>query len=338
MLSYPIFIAEIGVNHDGSLDKAKLLVDAAVDAGASIVKFQTFVADKVVTKSAAMADYQEKNLNQKDTQLQMLRKLELTFNEFRELKAYCDFRKIEFLSTGFDLESLEFLASLNPSIWKIPSGEITNLPYLEFIAKQSGKIFISTGMATLEEVKAAVAAIMLIRKSDKDIYVMHCTSQYPAELIDINLNVLRAFRSSFGENIGYSDHSLGIEVSLAAIALGAKIIEKHITLNISDPGPDHKASILPEDFKKLVQLGENIFASLGISEKKPSPVEIKNKAVVRRSIVAKGSIRKGDTFSGDNLDVKRPGTGISPMLWYKLLGKKASRDYNVDDLIDEQLC
>ncbi|MBY0518464.1 MAG: N-acetylneuraminate synthase [Bacteriovoracaceae bacterium] len=335
--SFPVFIAEVGVNHDGSLLKAKKLVDAAVEAGATIVKFQTFKTEKLVTKSAEMAEYQKKNIGKQDSQYEMLKKLELSYDDFVELKKYCVEKKIEFLSTGFDIDSLKFLASLNPNCWKIPSGEITNLPYLEFIAAQTGLVFISTGMATMEEVDEAFKVISNIRKSDKDIYVMHCTTQYPAELKDINLNVLKKFNEKFKNQIGYSDHSMGIEVSLGAIALGSKIIEKHITLDTSAIGPDHKASILPQEFKMLVDLGRNIFLSLGTDIKNPTQIEIQNKAIARKSIVAKKMIKKGETFSVENLDIKRPGTGLSPMCWYKIMGRAASRDYDTDDLINESL-
>jgi N,N'-diacetyllegionaminate synthase len=333
----PIFIAEIGVNHDGSIAKAKKLVDAAKEAGASIVKFQTFVAERVVTKSASMAEYQKKNLNADNSQYEMLKKLELSYEEFSELKRYCDQKEIEFLSTGFDLESLKFLASLNPTFWKIPSGEITNLPYIEFMARQKGTIFLSTGMATMEEVEEAYDLLVSVRKSREEIYVMHCTTQYPAELKDLNLNVLKEFSKKFDQNIGYSDHSQGIEISLAAVAMGSLVIEKHITLDINDEGPDHKASITPSEFASMVTLGKNIHSALGHSLKGPTPIEVENKKVARRSIVANGSIKKGDTFTLENLDVKRPGTGINPMLWYSVIGKVASRDYTQDDLIDEKL-
>lgn len=335
MTKKPIFIAEVGVNHDGSIQKAMQLIDAAKEAGAIIVKFQTFVAERVVTSSAKMAEYQKNNLGTDTSQLEMLKKLELTYDEFRKLKSYSDQQGIEFLSSGFDLESLEFLATLKPSCWKIPSGELTNLPYLEFIGKQNGAIFLSTGMATMAEVITAHDVLSKIRGTSDQIYVMHCTTQYPASFEDINLNVLRSYKSQFGPQIGYSDHSLGIEISLAALALGAVVIEKHITLNTQDPGPDHKASITPTDFAAMTRLGSNIFLALGSDEKMPSPIEIKNKDIVRRSIVAKKNIQRGDIFDVSNLDVKRPGTGMSPMKWHLLMGKKASRDYRPDELIDE---
>ena len=332
-----IFIAEVGVNHNGSVEKAKKLIDAAVAAGADIVKFQTFKAEQLVTKSAKMAEYQEKNTQKVETQFQMLKKLELSFKDFTELKHYCDSRGVEFLSTGFDVESLNFLLSMNPSYWKVPSGEITNLPYLEFMSKQKGIIFISTGMSTIEEVQAALNVFKKVRPNLEDVYVMHCTSQYPAELEDINLKVLETYKQKFGQGIGYSDHSMGIEVSLAAVALGAKVIEKHITLDTNDIGPDHKASITVDEFKQLVLLGKNISLAIGKSEKVITEKESKTRLVARKSIVAKSSIRKGETFTLENLTTKRPGEGISPMRLYDLIGKKATIDYIEDDLIIEKL-
>lgn len=333
----PIFIAEVGVNHNGSLEHAKKLVIASKNAGATIVKFQTFVAERVVTKKATMADYQKQNLGKDESQYLMLKKLELSYDDFTELKKYCDENDIHFLSTGFDLESLRFLAGLKPKFWKVPSGEITNLPYLEFIAAQSGLIFISTGMADANEVEEAYNLISEKRKSRDGIYVMHCTTQYPANILDVNLDVLTDFKKRFDGNIGYSDHTMGIEVSLGAIALGAQVIEKHITLDPDDVGPDHKASVTPDQFHDLVKLGKNIQVAIGSPVKKPTAVELKNRLVVRRSIVASKQIRKGEIFTVENLDVKRPGTGLSPMNWYNLIGKKSSCDYEIDDLIDEKL-
>lgn len=334
----PLFIAEVGVNHNGSVETARKLIDAAKDAGASIVKFQTFVASNVVTKTTPMTKYQSDNLGHNNSQYEMLKKLELSFTDFSGLKEYCDRKDIEFLSTGFDRESLEFLATLKPRFWKIPSGEINNLPYLEFIARQPGTILLSTGMSTLDEVKAAWNVLKAVGGADKKIFVMHCTSDYPAKLADINLKALYPFKESFGEELGYSDHSIGIEVSLAAISLGAKVIEKHITLDVNDEGPDHRASITPLEFKSLVALGKNIFEALGVAEKKVSPAEEKNRKIVRRSILAKSPIKKGEIFSIDNLHIKRPGTGMSPMNWHTLLGRTSTRDYSTDDFIDEKLC
>ena len=330
-MSRTLIIAEAGVNHNGSIETAKKLVDVAYRCGADIVKFQTAKLDSLVSKNAQMADYQKKNLGVEESQKEMLSKLLLSFDDFIELAQYCKSVGILFLSTPFDIESIHFLNDLQ-DIWKIPSGEITNYPYLVEIAKTRKKVILSTGMADMSEIEAAIN--VLKENGTTDITILHCTTEYPAPIEDVNLNTIQTLRDKFHCSVGYSDHTQGIEVDLAAVAMGAEVIEKHFTLDKSLPGPDHKASLEPDELKSMVDGIRKIELALGSGIKKPSPVEIKNRAVARKSVVAKRRIEKGETFSEENITTKRPGTGISPMHWNDILGKKAKRDFEEDDLIE----
>ncbi|AEV70609.1 N-acetylneuraminate synthase [Acetivibrio clariflavus] len=326
-------IAEAGVNHNGSLKLAKQLVDAAKEAGADCVKFQTFVPENLVSKNTAKADYQKKQTDAKETQLDMLKKLELSFEDFLELSEYCSNRGIEFLSTPFDFESIDFLDKLGMKRWKIPSGDISNLPYLIKIAKLKKPVILSTGMSTMEDIESAIT--VLKENGADDITVLHCTTEYPTSYSDVNLKAMLSIKEKFNVSIGYSDHTKGIEVSIAAAALGASVIEKHFTLDRSMEGPDHKASLEPNELKAMVDAIRNIESALGDGVKRPSEAEKKNMLVVRKSIVAKRDILKGEIFSEDNLTVKRPGNGISPMKWFEILGKVANRNYKQDELIEQ---
>jgi len=326
-------IAEGGVNHNGSLEVAKNLVDAAKDCGADGIKFQTFKAKEIVSKYAKKAEYQRRNLKKGGSQLEMLEKLQLSFNDFDELFKYCKEKKILFLSSPFDLESIDFLASLGMEIFKIPSGEITNLPYLEKIGRLKKKVILSTGMANLKEIKDALDILIKEGTKKEDIWVLHCTTEYPAPIEEVNLKAMITIRDKFNVKVGFSDHTLGIEVPIAAVALGAKVIEKHFTLDKNMEGPDHKASLEPEEFKRMVFAIRNIENALGDGKKIPTLSERKNIPIVRKSIVAKRDIKKGEIFTEENITVKRPGTGLSPMNWYKIIGKKAKRDYKEDELI-----
>lgn len=326
-----LIIAEAGVNHNGSLDMAKKLVDVAKECGADIVKFQTAKLDSLVSKSAHMADYQKKNTGVEESQKDMLKKLLLDFDEFVELAEYCKEVGILFLSTPFDIESIHFLNDLQ-DVWKVPSGEITNYPYLVEIGKTKKKVILSTGMAEMDEIQAAID--VLKKNGTEDITVLHCTTEYPAPIKDVNLNVMNTMRNAFGCPIGYSDHTQGIEVDLAAVALGAIVIEKHFTLDRNLPGPDHKASLEPNELKAMVSGIRKIELALGSSEKKPSEVELKNRLVARKSIVSKTAIKVGDVLTEDNITTKRPGFGINPMRWSEVLGTKAIRDFEEDELIE----
>lgn len=325
-------IAEAGVNHNGDIELARKMVDEAKKAGADCIKFQTFIAEKVVSRNARKADYQYKNSAGNETQLEMIKKLELSFGEFKELHSYCQQKKIDFLSTPFDLESIDFLAGLGLARWKIPSGEITNLPYLLRIARYKKPVILSTGMSTIEEIEAAVD--VLKTGGIEDITLLHCNTEYPTPYEDVNLKAMVTMQEIFKLPVGYSDHTLGIEVPVAAAALGATVIEKHFTLDKNLPGPDHKASLEPEELGKMVQAIRNIEKALGDGVKKPSPSEIKNLHAARKSIVAKRSIKKGEIFTEENITVKRPGSGISPMKWFEVLGKAAKRDFAEDELIE----
>ena len=329
-----LIIAEAGVNHNGNIDQAKRLIDVAVECGVDIVKFQTFKAENIVTKTAKMANYQIDNTKTEESQLKMLKKLELNEEEFLSLVKYCHEKKIKFFSTGFDLESLAFLKKLNIGLWKIPSGEITNLPYLEFIGKLNEPIILSSGMCTLKEVEEAILVLEKNGTKRTKITVLHCNTDYPTVYEDVNLNSMLTIKNELGVKIGYSDHTEGVEVSVAAVALGARIIEKHFTLDKNLPGPDHKASLNPLELKTLVSQVRNIEKALGSFEKKPSTGEFKNMLIARKSLVAKQAIRKGDLFSMNNIGVKRPGNGISPMKWYEVVGTSAPRDFCEDELIE----
>ena len=325
-----LIIAEAGVNHNGSLEMAKQLVYTAKECGADIVKFQTAKLDSLVSKSAHMADYQKKNTGVEESQKDMLKKLLLNFDEFVELAAYCKSVGIQFLSTPFDIESIHFLNDML-DIWKVPSGEITNYPYLVEIGKTGKPVILSTGMAEMDEIQASIN--VLKHNGTEDLTLLHCTTEYPAPIKDVNLNAMNTLREIFGFPVGYSDHTQGIEVDMAAVALGATVIEKHFTLNRNLPGPDHKASLEPGELKAMVDGIRKIEQALGSTEKRPSEVEIKNRAVARKSIVASKKIIKGEILTEDNITTKRPGTGINPMRWPEIIGTKAIRDFEEDELI-----
>lgn len=330
-----LIIAEAGVNHNGSIEQAKKLVDAAAEAGADYVKFQTFKAANLVTKTAARAEYQDANTGDKDSQYEMLKKLELTGNMHEDLISYCKSKSIKFLSTGFDLESLDYLNSIGIDLIKIPSGEITNLPYLRKIAGFKKPIILSTGMADLEEVKQAYNILISEGIKSEDLTILHCNTEYPTPMGDVNLRAMNAIGTELDVKTGYSDHTLGIEVPIAAVALGATVIEKHFTLDRNLPGPDHKASLEPDELKSMVIAIRNIEKALsGSGKKEPSPSEIKNKNIARKSIVASRAIKEGEKLSDKNLTVKRPGTGISPMEWDMVINKKATRDFKKDEFIE----
>jgi N,N'-diacetyllegionaminate synthase len=335
MISKVIIIAEAGVNHNGDFENAKKLILAAANAGADYVKFQTFKADKLVSKDAQKAEYQKVNLKDEGgTQYDMLKKLEMPEVWHYKLIKYSNECGIKFLSTGFDEISIDFLDSLNIDLFKVPSGEITNKPYLEHIAKKGKPIVISTGMSNLQEIKNAVEVIQNHQIAKNQITILHCNTEYPTPLQDVNLLAMNTIKNELGLQVGYSDHTLGIEVSIAAVALGACIIEKHFTLDKNMNGPDHKASLDPLELKEMVRLIRNIeFAISGSGIKEPSLSEIKNIEISRKSIVAKSKILKGERFTNSNITTKRPGKGISPMQWDLVIGKTANQDFNIDDLI-----
>ena len=326
-------IAEAGVNHNGNIDIAKELVDSAKDCGADVIKFQLFKAKELVIPNTKKAIYQEEYSKSEETQLEMLNRLELTFKEQKELKNYCHQKKIEFLSSGFDLDSLYLLEGLGIKRYKIPSGEITNLPYLRFVGAQRKPIILSTGMSNIEEIRNALYELEKSGTNLNDITVLHCTTEYPAPLRDVNLRAMKTIKERLNVKVGYSDHTLGIEVSIAAVAMGATIIEKHLTLDRNLIGPDHKASLEPDQFRSMVQSIRNISEALGSHEKKITNSELKNLIVVRKSLVAKKDIKKGELFSGKNLCTKRPGSGISPMKWDEIIGTPSSKDFKANDLI-----
>ena len=325
-------IAEAGVNHNGSTELAKKLIDAAAIAGADYVKFQTFKAENLVTKSAKKAEYQIRNMAEaSDSQYQMLKKLELSREQHFELMEYSKQRCIKFLSTAFDLESVEFLSFLDLDFWKIPSGEITNYPYLKKIALTAKPIILSTGMSMLEEIKMAVE--ILRQNGSGEITILHCNTEYPTPYEDVNLRAMITIQNELGVKVGYSDHTPGIEVPIAAVAIGASVIEKHITLDKNMEGPDHKSSLVPVEFTAMVRAIRNIEKALGLYVKNPSPSEIKNMSIARKSIVAKQKIKKGEILSENNITVKRPGDGMSPMKWLEILGTVAIKDFAKDELI-----
>lgn len=331
-----IIIAEAGVNHNGDINKAKQLIDKAVEASVDYIKFQTFKTELCISKNAVKADYQIENTqNSSESQLEMVKKLELSFEQFVELEKYCTQKNIKFLSTGFDSESLTFLAQLGVTIAKVPSGEITNLPYLRQVASLFPEVILSTGMATIDEIKDAVKVLTDNGVSKDKITILHCNTEYPTPMEDVNLRAMLHIQRELGLPIGYSDHTLGIEVPIAAVALGATVIEKHFTLDKTLPGPDHKASLEPNELKAMVSAIRNIEKAIGGSGlKEVSKSEEKNKPIARKSIVASTDIKKGDIFTPENLTVKRPGTGISPMQWDEVIGKEAKRDFQEDELIE----
>lgn len=325
-------IAEAGVNHNGSLVTAMKLVDKAKMAGVNCVKFQTYRTENLVSKGTQKADYQVKNTGNQDSQFDMLKKLELTYEEFEKLKNYCDEKQIEFLSTPFDLESMYFLNRIGIKLWKVPSGEITNRILLEKIANTKKPVILSTGMSTIQEIEDAIS---VLRDNGCDsISLMHCTTEYPTPYSEVNLKALDTLKGKFRVDVGYSDHTKGIEIPIAAVACGAKIIEKHFTLDKDMEGPDHKASLSPVELQEMVSAIRNVEAALGDGVKTPTCSEKKNIAIARKSIVARCNIQKGEPFTESNLTVKRPGTGVSPMRWYEVIGLTADRDYKEDELIE----
>lgn len=323
-------IAEAGVNHNGSFALACKLVDAAKEAGADCIKFQTFKSENLVSRSAKKAEYQKKTTGD-SSQQDMLKKLELSFDEFLNLKNYCEKVDICFLSTPFDFDSIDFLNSIKMPFWKIPSGEVTNLPYLLALAKTGKPVVMSTGMCTLQEIRVAIDVLQA--NGAKEIKLLHCNTEYPTPFEDVNLKAMQTMRDEFQMEVGYSDHTKGIEVPIAAVALGATIIEKHFTLDRNMEGPDHKASLEPQELAEMVCCIRNIEKALGAGDKTPSPSEKKNISVARKSIVAKTKIKAGEILTEDNITVKRPGTGISPMKWFGVLGTKAVKDFDEDELI-----
>lgn len=328
-----IVIAEAGVNHNGSMELAMKMVDEAKKAGADYIKFQTFVPENLVSQYAEKAEYQKKTTGSGESQLDMLKKLALTEQDFVELKAYCEGIGIGFVSTPFDLDSIAFLEGLDMDFWKLPSGEITNLPYLEMIGCTGRKVIMSTGMCEMEEIQAAIQVLEV--NGVKDITVLHCNTEYPTPLCDVNLLAMKQMAELLEKPIGYSDHTIGIEVPIAAVALGAVVIEKHFTLDKSMEGPDHAASLEPEELAQMVQAIRNIEYALGDGQKRRTESEKRNCLAARKSIVAKRAIKTGELFTKDNLTVKRPGSGVSPMKWYDVMGKSAGKDYLPDELIED---
>jgi N,N'-diacetyllegionaminate synthase len=329
-----LIIAEAGVNHNGDLVLAKQLIDVAADAGADLVKFQTFSADRLATREAKKADYQSVTTGSAETQHQMLSRLELSANMHHELIAYCAKRNIGFFSTGFDIESVDFLISLGINHFKIPSGEITNLPYLRHIGQFSKPVIISTGMATMGDIEAAIDVLVQAGTTLSLITVLHCTTEYPTPMSEVNLHAMQSMQVACGVAVGYSDHTAGIEVAIAAVALGATVIEKHFTLDKNLPGPDHKASLEPDELKAMVSAIRNIEIALGDGIKRLTPSEVRNKPVARKSLVASKAIKAGEVLSVENITTKRPGTGISPMNWDAVIGRKSVRDFAAGELIE----
>lgn len=327
-----LIIAEAGVNYNGSLDLAYKMVDEAKKAGADIVKFQTGVPEKIMSKFAEKADYQKETTGDSESQIEMVRKLMLKFNDFIPLKKYCEDKEIKFLSTPFDLSSIDFLDKLECDMWKIPSGEITNLPYLLRIAKTGKQVVMSTGMSTIEDVAAALD--VLKKNGAGEVILLHCTTEYPAPFIDVNLRAMNTLRKQFNCRVGYSDHTPGIEIPVAAVAMGATVIEKHFTLDRNMEGPDHKASLEPDELAAMVKVIRNVEVALGTGVKEPSASEKKNMAIARKSIIAARYIKAGEVLTEENLTTKRPGNGISPMKWFDVIGSKAVRDFAEDELIE----
>ena len=332
-MSHTLIIAEAGVNHNGSLEMAMQLIEKAAEAGVDYVKFQTFKSEKLVSRHATKAEYQKANTDGEDSQLKMLQQLELSPDDHLQLIEHCNHCRIKFLSTAFDLDSIDFLDSLNLDLWKIPSGEITNLPYLRRIAQKGSRVIMSTGMCEPEDIEAALNVLTTNGTPLENITLLHCNTEYPTPWNDVNLRAMHDIAKRFNVSVGYSDHTKGIEVPIAAVALGATVIEKHFTLDNNLPGPDHKASLEPQQLKAMVDAIRHIEQALGNGVKQISESERKNIAIARKSIVAASEIKKGELFTEENLTVKRPGGGISPMKWDELIGTTASRDYLPDELI-----
>jgi N,N'-diacetyllegionaminate synthase len=330
-----LIIAEAGVNHNGDIEIAKKLIDVAAEAGADLVKFQTFSGDRLATSIAKQAEYQIQNTEEIIPQRTMLQKLELDENMHEVLIQHCEDRGIGFFSTGFDIESVNLLIKLGQKRFKIPSGEITNLPLLRHIGKQKKQVILSTGMASFVEIENAIEALEHAGTPRDSITVLHCTTSYPAPLVDVNLKAMQKIGEKFNVEVGYSDHTTGLETAIAAVALGAKVIEKHFTLDRKLPGPDHKASLEPEELKQMISFIRNIEILLGNGEKKLMPSEVGNVNIARKSIVASKTVIKGETFSENNITTKRPGNGISPMKWDSVIGSKAIRDFELDELIEQ---
>ena len=326
-------IAEAGVNHNGSIKLAYKLIDAAIESGANAVKFQTFQAENFVIRDTEKAEYQKQNDNSNESQFDMLKKLELSIDDHKNLINYCNIKGITFLSSPFDIESINLLAELNLKIFKIPSGEITNLPYLRRIGSFNKEVILSTGMSNLKEIGEALKILINAGTSKEKITVLHANTMYPTPMKDVNLMAMQTIRDKFDISVGYSDHTLGIEVDIAAVALGATVIEKHFTLDKKMDGPDHVASLDASELKSMVSSIRNIELALGSKKKNLTDSEKPNIDVARKSIVAKIQIKKGEVFSSENLTTKRPGSGISPMKWDSIIGKVAKRDYNLDDLL-----
>ena len=331
-MKHVIIIAEAGVNHNGSFGLAKKMVDAAKEAGVDYVKFQTFKPKKLVSQYAEKAEYQKKTTGSDETQLQMLQKLALTEDDFLSLRDYCRGVGIGFISTPFDLESIAFLETFDMDFWKVPSGEVTNLPYLEAIARTKRKVVMSTGMCDMNEIQDAIE--VLEKSGTTDITLLHCNTQYPTPYEHVNLSAMNSIRDVLHKEVGYSDHTQGIEIPIAAVAMGATVIEKHFTLDKNMEGPDHKASLNPSELQQMVVAIRNIEKAIGNGLKEPSSSEMANKGIVRKSIVASRCIKQGEVFSEDNLTTKRPGTGIPPMKWYEVIGKVAPRDFSEDEIIE----
>jgi N,N'-diacetyllegionaminate synthase len=331
-----LIIAEAGVNHNGEIEIAKSLIDAAVESKVDIVKFQTFSADRQVTKNAGKAKYQIETTDKNETQHSMLKKLELSIEMHIELINHCKKRNIEFISTAFDIQSVNLLQSLGQRLFKIPSGEITNFPYLEHIGKIGKPIILSTGMSTLNEIRIALELLQKAGTSKNLITVLHCTTSYPVPMSDVNLLAMRTIKDEFEVKVGYSDHTLGIEIPIAAVALGASVIEKHFTLDRNLPGPDHKASLEPNELQEMIRTIRNVEQAMGDGIKKVMPSETENRDVVRKSMVAIKEIKKGEIFTSENLSTKRPGNGMSPMNWELIIGKSSKHNYEVDELIKDE--
>ena len=329
-----LIIAEAGVNHNGDIKLAKKLIDIAAGAGADLVKFQTFNTDRLVTQSAPKADYQILAPDKKESQHSMLRKLELTEAAHHELITHCASRGIGFFSTAFDIESINMLVGLGQKFFKIPSGEITNLPYLRHIGQFGGKIIISTGMSNMDEIAAAINLLEVSGTARTKITVLHCTTAYPVPMQEVNLRAMQNIQSVFNVSVGYSDHTLGIEIPIAAVALGATVIEKHFTIDRNLPGPDHKASLEPAELMSMIDAIRNIEMAVGDGIKRLMPSETENLNVIRKSIVARNIIRGGQVISSKDLTTKRPGNGISPMRWEEIIGRVAKRDFFPDELIE----
>ncbi len=330
----PVFIiAEAGVNHNGNLELAKQLVDVAAEAGADAVKFQTFKAEKLVSQDAPKATYQKQSTTADEPQFSMIKKLELDLGAHRLLISHCQKRNIMFLSSPFDLDSIDLLNELEMEFFKIPSGEITNLPYLRKIGGLGKNVILSTGMSTMEEIEAAIQVLYTAGLNSKQLTVLHCNTEYPTPMADVNLRAMQTLSDSFGTSVGYSDHTLGIEVPIAAVALGAKVIEKHITLNNKLPGPDHRASLESQQLKSMVSAIRNLEQAMGDGIKQPTPSEEKNRPIARKSIVACRQIKRGEILSSDNLTVKRPASGISPMEWDQVIGTPAAKSFEADEAI-----